>query len=74
MARKVNTSKESRRSKRKDRVDYTADTMAKIKALEAYYVVDNAPIAAFKSRLVSVCEKYCERLRQPAVLEAKDGE
>ena len=35
MARKVNHSKESRRSKRKDRVDYTADTMAKIKALEA---------------------------------------
>jgi hypothetical protein len=35
MARKVNTSKESRRSKRKDRVDYTAETMAKIKALEA---------------------------------------
>ena len=48
MARKVNTSKESRRSKRKDRVDYTADTMAKIKALETYYVLDNAPIAAFK--------------------------
>ena len=58
MARKVNHSKESRRSKRKDRVDYTAETMAKIKALEAYYVVDNAPIAAFKT----------------AVLEAKDGE
>ena len=36
------------RSKRKDRVDYTADTMAKIKALETYYVLDNAPIAAFK--------------------------
>ena len=48
--------------------------MAKIKALEAYYVAENARIAAFKSRLVSVCEKYCERLRQPAVLEVKDGE
>jgi hypothetical protein len=34
MARKVNTSKEKRRSKRKDRVDYTAQTMAKLKTLE----------------------------------------
>ena len=34
MARKVNHSKEKRRSKRKDRVDYTAQTMAKLKELE----------------------------------------
>ena len=34
MARKVNTSKEKRRSKRKDRVDYTSTTMAAIKELE----------------------------------------
>lgn len=34
MARKVNHSKEKRRSKRKDRVDYTARTMAALKALD----------------------------------------
>ena len=34
MARKVNTSKQKRRNKRKDRVDYTAKTMAALRALE----------------------------------------
>ncbi len=34
MARKVNNSKEKRRNKRKDRVDYTARTMAVLRELE----------------------------------------
>jgi hypothetical protein len=38
VARKVNTSKEKRRSKRKDRVDYTARTMARLRELESHSV------------------------------------
>lgn len=34
MARKVNTSKEKRRSKRKDRIDYTSKTMAELRRKE----------------------------------------
>jgi hypothetical protein len=43
MARKVNCSKEKRRSKRKDRVDYTAKTMAALREIE-----NRAPAASLK--------------------------
>jgi hypothetical protein len=60
MARKVNHSKEKRRSKRKDRVDYTAQTMAKLKELEqagTCVAVANAAWAAAKAAAEAAARK-----------------
>ena len=60
MARKVNHSKEKRRSKRKDRVDYTAQTMAKLKELEQVgtcVAVANAAWAAAKAAAEAAARK-----------------
>jgi CubicO group peptidase (beta-lactamase class C family) len=60
MARKVNHSKEKRRSKRKDRVDYTAQTMAKLKELEqagTCVAVANAAWAAAEAAAEAAARK-----------------